>query len=808
MAQDSGPLGTETMTGTIGFEPESPFISDVPVPASVAATAPGKTFAPAPAVESPFVTEYAGEEGEYGPQAEEFASLASEFYDPEFEEALEDLVNEASAVAEQQPSFESEDPAQLRLESERALRDYLEPLAEATEAMLDRLTVGLGDRDISQLSEAELDAVMEQLAPTDGGLSPAFEGFLGGMLKKARKAVHGALSKVMPHKIILNRLKGLVRPLLERVLRGAIDKLPVAVRPIAQQLAKHFLGSALGGDGGPGAKASARKPGRRSRKKGELAAADSSEIQDELDAQLAGYLVQGEDFERAAAVEQAVADQEGPTGDPIRELEQARSDFARQVTALDESEDPRPVVEQFVPAILAALKLGIRVIGRPKVVNFLAGMVAKLISKYVGKQQAVTLSRGLVDVGLRLVSLEAAEDPAPVVAGYTLASTVEDTVNRLVDTAPESAWEDEAVFEGYVAEAFQQAASAHFPDPMIRPELHEAEQASGAWVALPERTRRKLYKKYSRVLEVTITPQVAAAVRTFRGTLLRDFLRNRLGISTEKSVQARAHLYEAIPGTRLALIAMSEKKVPGLGNPRRDAWSLIQPLTPDAAGLLLKEPGLGRPVDAQFLARRGRVGVGQRFYFLEIQGARVRMAPRGRNRAAGPARTSTTSVVLDLPKRQLRVFVYYSEADGQELVGHMKRKLPLSALLTALRAKIDITKIGTGDRVGGIRIIHETMPEAEGLGDQLKGKLFEWLLDVLRRELEARYDRFAAEFQKALEVRDADGVSVIIVFQAPPLLERVRAMLKPGGLSVGLDLFGLTKASNYELQIRPGFAYW
>ena len=273
---------------------------------------------------------------------------------------------------------------------------------------------------------------------------------------------------------MLNKLKGLVRPLLNRVLRFATNKLPVALRPIATQLAKRFLGA------GETTETEAME------EPGEAAAADPAAIQEEFDTRIAGYLVDGESFERDAALQEVIAEQSAAAvGDPIRDLEQARDQFAQQIVSLQEGENPQPAVEQFVPAILAALKLGIDIIGRPRVVNFLAGLVAKLISKYIGQEQAMTLSRALVDTGLRLVSLEASEPEGPAIAGQALAATVEDTVNRLVQAAPEGAWESEALLEVYVREAFESAASAHFPDPLIRSELHETSQASGAWMSLP-----------------------------------------------------------------------------------------------------------------------------------------------------------------------------------------------------------------------------------------------------------------------------------------------------------------------------------
>jgi len=800
-------------TETIGWEPESPFLPDVPLPASVvtaAATSAARAFGPASRVESPFVAEYDTEQMESGPQSEEFAALVGELHDAEFEEALEDLVDEASAIAEDRFSFEVDDPMRSRLEMERIVRGYLQPLERTADEMFERMATDLAGKDLASLSEAQLDETFEQFVPNATGLSPTFENFLGGLLKKAKAAV-SKVGKFLPHGIILNRLKGLVRPLLERVLKFAIDKLPVSLRPIAGQLAKRFLGLA------PKSEAEATL------ERDEETVAAPAMIQAELDARFAGYLLQGDDFERDMVVQQWDVDRETPIGDPVRELERSRAEFAHRVTRIDDSQAAAPVVEQFVPAILAALKVGIGIIGRPRVVNFLADLVAKLIAKYIGQQQSVALSRALVDAGLRAVSLEAEEEGEPMVAGYALASTVEDTINRLVQTAPEAAWESEELLEAYTREAFVEAASAHFPDPLIREDLHEAAHTSGAWIALPVGTPRKQYKKYSRIVEVTITPQTAGAVKTFGGLTLASFLKDRLGVAADKAIHGRAHLYEAIPGTRLSLISLHEKRVPGLGTALRGGWSLFHPLTPEAGGLLMSEPGLGRPVSPAFLAQRGRAAVGQRFYYLEIPGARVRMTAPTPGKPARPARSTQIRVVLDFPKRQVRLLLFYGEAEAQELVKRFRQRLPVPALLAALKAQHDVSlgRILGGGPTRAFRVIHEAAPTEELvsplLGPALRvaakplsEALLRSMLEVLKREVQTRYDRFVAEFERAVK-DEADGVTLAIIFQAPPLLDPLRRLFSRSGLAAApgvIAALARKTISDYTIQIRPGFASW
>ena len=798
---------------------ENPFLSDVPAYTSTAeATAAATVFSPM-RQESPFAAEYSGEVDLGGPRAQMFTEIVNELADTEFGEAVEDLVNEATAIAEETFTSEAADPAEQRLYSERAVRGYLEPVARSAEEMIDNMIQGLTGVDLASASDSEVDALLERFAPPTYEASPVADQFIGGLMKKAKKAIKaaknvvGKVTKFLPHNLILGKLKALVRPLLERVLRAAIDRIPVALRPIAKQLAKRFLGVTVK-EAGEAAEASDEADDRE-----EEAAVDPATLQEELDTELAGYVMDGEDFEREAVVERTIAEELTPRTNPLRMLAKSRKRFAKRITTVQPTEDVTPVVEEFVPAVLAALKIGIKIIGRPKVVKFLSGLVANLIKKYVGPEQATALSAALVDTGLRLVSLEARDDEQPMAAGYALGATVEDTISRLVQDAPAAAWESEPMLAAYTFEAFQQAASAHFPDSEIREDLHEAANTSGVWAAMPLRSAQKAYKKYSRVLDVTITPQAAAAVKTFGGIPLRSFLADRLGVSVTKPVQAKAHLFEAIAGTTLGLISLHEKGVPGLGSVGRAGRSLIHPLTPEAAAALFGEPGLARANGPQFTARRGKVAVGQRFYFLEVPGARVRLASRYGMKGTRPARSSQPKVVLDFPKREIRVFLYFSETDAQKLSGQLKQKAPPASLLASLKGVYDtMVKRVSANPLGAVKVIHEAAPTESmesplvstvmrTIGRAVADKAREWLLDALRRELASHYDKLTAQVEKAT-AHEADGVTLLIAFPAP-ILEKIRKLFTPGGafaIPGIVSSMRKEKVGQYRLDLQPGFA--
>jgi hypothetical protein len=206
------------------------------------------------------------------------------------------------------------------------------------------------------------------------------------------------------------------------------------------------------------------------------------------------------------------------------------------------------------------------------------------------------------------------------------------------------------------------------------------------WVRLP---RARWYRRYTRALTARITPTIARQVRVFGGTSLEAFLRDHYGITGE--VTAAAHLYEALPGATLGRIAAHERQTKGLG--RAHARWKLQPLTPEVAGLLFGEPGLGRAVDSRYLARPERIAVGERFYYLELghaqprgratsttTGSLVARVPGARDTAsAGMRKSSQVNVLLSPIRHRIRIALYLSEADAQETAGLVRGKEPLGA---------------------------------------------------------------------------------------------------------------------------------
>ncbi len=113
-----------------------------------------------------------------------------------------------------------------------------------SESVLDRMTREFGARDAVAL-EGELETFADNYVPATP-LEPEFEEFLGKLIKKvgkgvksvAKAAAKGVASLALGP--ILNKIKALVKPLLNQVLQKAIGKLPVAVQPTARKLAERL----------------------------------------------------------------------------------------------------------------------------------------------------------------------------------------------------------------------------------------------------------------------------------------------------------------------------------------------------------------------------------------------------------------------------------------------------------------------------------------------------------------------------------------------------------------------------------------
>ena len=792
---------TETENGAVSqYVPFTPFQESYafePESSSAAALESGP-------VVTPFVSEYAGVESE-APQAGELRELLFELYDEQFDEALGELAHEAwEAVAQRAEPFGEVGTGQS---AEQFLREWSEPVRQAAETMLENMAQAASEYDLEAMSEAEVDRFFEQFEPRDTGLEAHFENFLGGLWNKAKglakKALDVAkkgLTMIPGIGLLIGKLKALVMPILNRVLRVAVDKLPTTLQPLARQLAQRVLGV----------------PAKEAEADFEAAPAapDISAVQRQFDFEAAALLFSADEAEQETVVQEAVSTAEREDAPAVAQLQDARAKFVDQLEA---GVDPEQAMEQFIPAVMAVLPIArtvMGVLGRQNVVNRLAKFLVGFVERYIPKEQATQLSTAIVDAGLRMLSLETpaeAESGGPQLGYDAVAHAVEDTVRR-VSELDEAVFEEPAHFEAAVTEAFHSAAAENFPPQMLVPEMHEAASSHATWVVMPRGKRRKhYYKKYTRVFDVEITPQLAESVTTFGGTKLAAVLKDQLGVMPP--VRARVHLYQAIHGTTLRRIAALEKRVPGLG---KGAGAIqLQPLTVEAAGALLQHPKLGRNVPGSYLSSRGAVAVGQRFYYLEIAGARPISAAPGTG-APAVRRMTTVNVTLDFPKDEFRVFVYLGESDAQQAAAAI-RKQDLTSVLMLTKRVLDagVSVALGGDIKRHVKILSEA-PQEEIFSGALK-QLADSVKGLLVKKVEAWVGNAVAQYMKgsagefvAATEDPADGVTLVVTIGSPPGAPIVRKLLR-GEMVGGAMLAGLDKlfVGEPKLSTRavPGFRF-
>jgi hypothetical protein len=329
--------------------------------------------------DSPFPSIYELEneleqEGIVAPEMEEYVAFLDELYDEEFNDAIADLIDEATDLYQEQFESEYADPIAHKGQAMYLLEAQFQPLIGELESFTEGLVHELESLDFAKLRESEINSLIDRYDPEFEGnfvkkvnknksrrfkrkIKRVFEHFIG----KLKKGI-GKVGKFIKDKGLgaaLNRLKGLIRPLLERVLKSALDRLPPQYRPIAQTLAQQLFNKEV-------AELEAFELGDDTTQ-------DIITIQREFDRQVANLLFAESEADMDATVASYATDAHQPvTEDAVDTLNHARAEFINQIAHLKDGDDPTPIVENFVTAILPALKLALKLIGRPKVVAHLA----------------------------------------------------------------------------------------------------------------------------------------------------------------------------------------------------------------------------------------------------------------------------------------------------------------------------------------------------------------------------------------------------------------------------------------------------
>jgi hypothetical protein len=595
--------------------------------------------------------------------AEAAEALLAELEDDEFEEALEALADEAAARHLRSIgtwSQESEAPVLAASDVEQ----WMESVAAEADRVLGALEMNFGDRPVDSLRDGEMEAALGVGEWAGAGLAGplgAQEQFLKALVDKAKKVVQGvtkvakaglaAVGKVLPMGVLMGALRKLVRPLLRSVLRRAIGRLPVRLRPLATRLAGRFAG--------------------------ETGAVDEQDTPEDtlaevFDRQVAEFVVAPNE----AVVEQLLAQAEAQIGDededagagpgPLHDLDVARARLTRELAQAVPQLPPTAQMEQFVPAVMAvlpAIRVGVRIVGRERVVKLLSAALAKLIQGMVGAEAAALLSRHIASTGLQLLGLEAETGTGPTLGTSTLGTealvaATEDAIREVLSLPPESL-EDELLLEAEIQDAFGRAATRHLPESVLRPELVESELADehAVWVMMPRATRPCFrYKKYSRIVPIRIMRSAARSVAMSGG----DTLERRLLDADVRTwpVAGEMELYELLAGGELGHLAAFEA---GEAEDVPIGASAFEELSEAAAAVLASSPNLAAT------GRHGRPGprrqVGTRYYRLRVGGAALR-------------RRRLFSLRLDLtsPRPVLRVRLLIGERDSHALAGHLERR--------------------------------------------------------------------------------------------------------------------------------------
>ena len=773
---------------------------------------------------------------------EEYADLLSELNNAEFNETIYELVNEVEDTWRNKVSNEIAMGSNYIPFATQQARDYFAPLIKETEGMIDRIAEHFSGNNLGDHSESEVDHFFETLEFNHNQYTPVQEQFFGKIFDKVKSVVKkgvdlakkgiAVVGKFLPINIILRKIKGLIKPLLDKVLKFAIGKLPKNLQPYAQTLAKKFLNLETGETSQDETQSEDQLEGIQTELDNYMAQLLFSPNEVEAENTIVNYETSLDHLERADNYETGYVN--------VPSLDVARQQFIDDLKNLNEGESPAPAIERFLPVAIMALrpviKVAMSLIGRQKIINFLAGLLAKLVAKYVPANVAQPLAASIIDVGLSAIGFEVHETGKTDLAYEAIANTIEGTVQNM-NELNEAMLNDSEELTMNLLQAFEQAAADNFPSQYIKEQLRPTKQRA-VWISMPRDNKAvKCYKKFTHIYDITIEPQTASAVTTFRNLPLANFLKDKYGLDASKPIKAKVHLYETSRGGRLSMISRYEN-LPGLNAKQTRAWVQLLPLTKQAASFLLKEQALGRDADPKTLATRFRAKAGQRFYYLEIDGARLRIpqvhrtdhrhTENGSAASSVESRSADIQAVINFIKSEIKLNYYFSEEDAKSIVEKLNKNDFLGAAMSIRQSVKTVLHDMLQKNISSkVKIVHEAVPELylENFNDQQEGlsvtdvigkiagkeiisKLVEKLVDKLSSKA---YDALGSFFKaRAAEFKDAqakpqDGVTVKFIWSNVPGMSTIRTVINAirGNLSIGnLGDLALPQFTTPEIKIE------
>lgn len=752
---------------------------------------------------APFEAKYLAEDGEaIDPEAEEYVVFLNELQDDEFGETLYELIGELTSKFEGIIENESVNQPNYRGEMLRRLEMYVDPLIKATESMLETMAQGAEQTDLRTMSDLEIDEFIDSYVLSEEQ-QVKFEnwGFFKAIKKVAKKAVKKGVrlakrglkvAAKFGFGFVFRKLKKVAMQLMKKVVATAINKLPIYLRPAAHKLRKRYFGKEV------------------ELEEGNDSVIDVGQLQLEFNIQVAELIFA--DNELALEMEEEhYHNEESGIANPIRELSQAREVFIQNITNLNDQEDLLPHVEKFLPAILPALRIGIKLIGREKTIKYIAGYVAKLIRRLVGSRLSKPLADAIVRAGMGYFQLEVgSEQNEARLAGTAVAAIVEETVRKVADF-PEYVHEDPQLLEGFVLEAFEQAAAKYLPQLLPeeaylkKPRLRHDIKYRGVWLSRSGKGKSIVFKKYSKVPRVKISPHKARAIKTFRKNRLNKFLQDQLGLPEGQTIEAQVHLYELVSGSMLSQITKFEQNVPGLGTASPVAYDQLLPLTKEVAGLLLDEPELGQDVVPRFLASQQIGEIGQRYYFLEIEGMRPRVSVEGSKKML--SRSSQAHAILDFPKNQAQISLYLNEREAQELTTQLRDHQTIGAVMVSLSELLD-EQVKSAFSGYQLKLIHgSVMPNSTFTAlKRVPVKLLERLTTNVKELLGRGLSNFIKKnYEKLIQIAadPADGLTFQIILKDPLGMTKIGEAL--AGRITPADS-NTVDAQLFDIQIVAGYA--
>jgi hypothetical protein len=758
---------------------------------------------------SPFLSVYEFNESEAAqndPVREAYASLMNELHDEEFDEALYELECSARAMHDEQLAA-----GKQRDDADRLVAQHFLPLIRATEAAVDAVAREFASREQAGISEQEVEAFIQEYQPPER-LDPEFENLFGGILRKVGRVVKSAAGKAWQgiKKVALgplfNLIKTAFKEIMERVLNWAMSKIPEPLRPAAQLLAQKLgFGQAVSAPA-PSSAGSADGAGSPV----QTATGDNATSpQQELNEHIAAAMLAQDEAELELQAAQLSSASNTATTPVLAELEDARERFIQELESLGAEESAAPQIQNFLPAVIKALQVAVPIIGRERVVNWIAQPVAALIKKLIGPDQAPALSRAIVDAGLKLppLNLELSEAETARLAPAAVAATVEETIRR-VASLPDEVLNNQELLEGYTLEAFEQAAAANLPAVFSeatyrrRPDLLEAGLNAG-WVLLPLRGPKR-YKRCTRSFHVNISPHLAEEVESFEGATLAEHLQDQLGLEEGEEAEGQVYLYEALPGTTVADIARGERENLGPGQSDEANAEQLHPLTSQAAAIMLGKPGLGRAFPAYWRGRK--LAAGQRLFGLAGR-RRLLMIPGHHRR---PRRRMRVYVTLDSVQDQVRVCAFISEVRAQKLAARL-RQAPNLGLITAgfqgaIRGRLD--RIFGGHAPSRLRVVHAALPPGRSPASALQNlppiatqtfvaKLQAWLVQGFAEFIKVQAPRVIAATENA-----ADGITFVFTLEHPPGLKELGQAMVDRAAAAGAIAEAISKGTPPAVRVE------